>query len=91
MVGDEWGRIDLWSFVPLRQYVKSLDLTPQLLDKLLPPSPFTENANGNSLDTEEATGRGGGGEAKDSKGGEDAEHGWSAASVHWSRRVFFFL
>ncbi|CAM9873098.1 unnamed protein product [Pylaiella littoralis] len=81
VVGDEWGRIDLWSFVPLRQYVKSLDLTPELLDKLLSPRPFTENANGNSRGTEAARGEG----AKDDKDGEDTEHGWSAASVHWSR------
>lgn len=45
-VGDEVGRVDLWSFVPIRQFVKSLDLTPEVLDRLAPPDGFTESANG---------------------------------------------
>ena len=79
MVGDEAGRIDLWSLVPLRLYVKSLDLTRDLLDTLVPPPPFTENANGKSPSD-------GNGIRKEKKNERDGqEHGWSIASFHWSR------
>lgn len=52
-VGDEVGRIDIWSFIPLRLYVKSLELTPQILDSLLLSTPLTESAiqNTSSPDT----------------------------------------
>lgn len=79
MVGDEAGRIDLWSLVPLRLYVKSLDLTRELLDTLIPPPPFTENANGKAPSGVNGTGK----EKEDERDGQ--EHGWSTASVHWSR------
>lgn len=79
MVGDEGGRIDLWSLVPLRLYVKSLDVTHDLLDTLTPPAPFTESANGNSSGGVNGTGKG---KEKERNG---QEHGWSTASAHWSR------
>lgn len=79
VIGDESGRVDVWSLVPLRLYVKSLDLTPDLLDTLNPPPPFTESANGNSLIEDSDA-------AKD-KHREPQEHGWSTASLQWSRRV----
>lgn len=79
MVGDEAGRIDLWSLVPLRLYVKSLDLTRDLLDTLIPPPPFTESANGNWTSDGNGTEK----EKKNEKDGQ--EHGWSTASVQWSR------
>lgn len=78
MVGDEAGRIDLWSLVPIRLYVKSLDLTRDLLDTLIPPPPFTENANGKPPSDGNGTGK------KDNER-DSQEHGWSTASVHWSR------
>lgn len=78
MVGDEAGRIDLWSLVPLRLYVKSLDLTRDLLDTLIPPPPFTESANG------KWTSDGNGTEKKKNER-DGQEHGWSTACVQWSR------
>lgn len=78
-VGDESGRIDIWSLVPLRLYVKSIGLTAELLDALIPLPPFTENANGNALVE--------GSDAAKDKDREFQEHGWSTASLQWSRRV----
>eukprot|EP00752_Nemacystus_decipiens_P018532 g16615.t1 len=75
-VGDEVGRVDLWSSVPIRMFVKSLDLTLDILDRLAPPAGFTESANG----------RGQAALAKDKdKDRDDIDHGWSTAAVHWSR------
>lgn len=85
MVGDEAGRIDLWSLVPLRLYVKSLDLTRDLLDTLIPPPPFTESANGNWTSDGNGTEK----EKKNEKDGQ--EHGWSTASVQWSRCSKFIV
>lgn len=81
-VGDESGRIDLWSFVPLRIYVKSLELTSGLLDKVLTPAPVTDSAKG-------VLGGGIGARKNEAKEDEreDADHGWSTASVGWSRQV----
>ncbi|CAN0338114.1 unnamed protein product, partial [Ascophyllum nodosum] len=72
-IGDEAGRIDIWTFVPVRLYVKSLALTPQVLDALRPAPPFPANANSNANSNGNYSSVGIQG------------HGWSSVSIHWSR------
>ncbi|CAM9884621.1 unnamed protein product, partial [Ectocarpus fasciculatus] len=78
-VGDEAGRVDLWSFVPMRMYVKSLELTHDLLDTILPPATPSVDSAAAAAAAEKSGGRAA------AKEREDVDHGWSTTSVGWSR------
>lgn len=67
--------------------MKSLDLSPELLDELLPPTPFAERANGKSSIVLGGEAGGAGSSEEKEIGRRNAEHGWSMASVAWSRQV----
>lgn len=84
-IGDDLGRVDLWSFVPLRNLVKTLTLSP---DELPTSAELEED---DSLDVGGVGGGGEGGAGGEGEGDEDkdeGEHdGWHAVSVQWSRWV----
>ncbi|CAM9843932.1 unnamed protein product, partial [Ectocarpus sp. 12 AP-2014] len=83
-VGDEAGRVDLWSFVPIRMYVKSLELTHDLLDKVFPPATLSADSAVTTPAAAAVASEKSGARAA-AKDREDVDHGWSTTSVGWSR------